>query len=124
MGLVADILLISGALGAGFYCFVLSRRLTRFTDLEQGVGGAVAVLSVQVDEMTRALDGARRTSAEAADRLEAITRRAEEAASRLELLMASMHDVPAGPGATALRGVRAVRRHRRPEAAETGERMA
>ena len=41
MDLIADIFLIAGALGAGFYCIVLSRRLSRFTDLENGVGGAV-----------------------------------------------------------------------------------
>lgn len=34
MEVVADILLVAGALGAGLYCFVLSRRLTRFADLE------------------------------------------------------------------------------------------
>ena len=56
MDLIADIFLIAGALGAGFYCIVLSRRLSRFTDLENGVGGAVAILSQQVDDLTRALD--------------------------------------------------------------------
>ena len=50
MDLIADILLVAGALGAGFYCFILGRRLNRFNDLENGVGGAVAVLSAQVDD--------------------------------------------------------------------------
>ena len=62
MELVADILLVAGALGAGFYCFVLARRLNRFNDLEKGVGGAVAVLSSQVDDLKRSLDAARTTS--------------------------------------------------------------
>ena len=52
MDLIADILLVAGAFGAGFYCFILSRRLSRFTDLEKGVGGAVAVVSAQVDDLT------------------------------------------------------------------------
>lgn len=112
MTLLADILLFIGSLCATFYCFVLSRRLTRFTDLEKGVGGAVAVLSVQVDDMTRALTAAQKTSAEAADSLESTTRRAEEAATRLELLIASTHDAPASPAA---RAPRSVRRHRRSE---------
>ena len=47
MNLIADILLVAGALGAGIYCFVLARRLSKFNDLESGVGGAVAVLSAQ-----------------------------------------------------------------------------
>ena len=74
MDLIADILLAAGAFGAGFYCFVLSRRLSRFNDLEKGVGGAVASLS------TSSLDG--------------LTERAEGVAKRLELLVASMHDLP------------------------------
>lgn len=36
MALIADILLIAGALSAGLYCLVLSRRLRQFTDLEIG----------------------------------------------------------------------------------------
>ena len=51
MELIADILLAAGAIGAGVYCFVLARRLNRFNDLEKGVGGAVAVLSAQVDDL-------------------------------------------------------------------------
>jgi hypothetical protein len=114
MSLIADVLLIAGALGAAFYCYVLSRRLTRFTDLEKGMGGAVAVLSVQVDDMTKALRKAQETSSDSARRLEELTERAEAAASRLELLMASMHDLPE-PGEAAPRPARAVRRSRRTE---------
>ncbi len=54
--MIADILLVAGALGAGFYCFILARRLTKFTDLENGVGGAVAVLSAQVDDLGKTLN--------------------------------------------------------------------
>ncbi|MEL6169687.1 MAG: hypothetical protein AAFR35_13425 [Pseudomonadota bacterium] len=97
MGLVADILLIAAALGAGFYCIVLSRRLTRFTDLEKGVGGAIAVLSVQVDDMTKALEAAQNSASQSATSLGALTGRAEDAARKLELLVASMHDLPPVP---------------------------
>lgn len=37
MDLIADILLASGAIGAGVYCFILGRRLNRFNDLEKGL---------------------------------------------------------------------------------------
>lgn len=94
MDLIADILLISGALGAGLYCVVLSRRLNRFTNLEKGVGGAIAVLSSQVDDMTKALDEARTATNSSATSLQALTGRAEGVAQRLELLVASMHDLP------------------------------
>lgn len=95
MAFVADILLVAGALGAGLYCHVLSRRLRRFTDLEKGVGGAVAVLSVQVDELDKALKKAQLTATSSVQNLADVNTRAEAAARRLELLIASMHDVPA-----------------------------
>lgn len=94
MELIADILLVAGALGAGFYCFILSRRLTRFTDLENGVGGAVAVLSAQVDDLTKTLETAQSSAGASAETLTELTNRAEDVARRLELMVASMHDLP------------------------------
>lgn len=94
MELIADILLIAGALGAGLYCIILSRRLNRFTNLERGVGGAIAVLSAQVDDMTKALEEARSATSSSASSLKTMTGRAEGVAQRLELLVASMHDMP------------------------------
>lgn len=94
MDAIADILLASGAIGAGFYCVVLSRRLSRFTNLEKGVGGAIAVLSNQVDDMTRALEVARAQTTDSATSLKSLTGKAEGVAQRLELLVASLHDLP------------------------------
>ncbi len=94
MDLIADILLVAGALGAGFYCIILARRLNRFTDLEKGVGGAIAVLSAQVDDMTKTLTRAQHTAAGSAAELTELTARAESVAKRMELLIASMHDLP------------------------------
>lgn len=99
MDLIADILLVAGALGAGVYCFVLARRLARFNDLESGVGGAVAVLSVQVDDLTRTLQSAQRTAAHSTLKLETLTARSESVAKRLELMLAAMHDLPAAADA-------------------------
>ncbi|MEX0306358.1 MAG: hypothetical protein AB3N12_03125 [Ruegeria sp.] len=93
MELIADILLVAGALGAGLYCFVLARRLKRFTDLEKGVGGAVSVLSTQAEELRKSLDTARKASDDSGLALQSLTERAETVALRLELMMASMHDV-------------------------------
>ena len=95
--MIADILLVAGALGAGFYCFVLARRLTRFNDLEKGVGGAVAVLSAQVDDLSKALNQAQSVSGESTEALADLTHRAEAVAQRLELMMASMHDLNDSP---------------------------
>lgn len=97
MELIADILLAAGALGAGIYCFVLGRRLNRFNDLEKGVGGAVAVLSAQVDDLTKTLAAAQATAGASAKSLTDLAERAEETSRRLELQMASLHDIPAAP---------------------------
>lgn len=97
MDYVADVLLVAGALGAALYCHVLSRRLRRFTDLEKGVGGAVAVMSVQVDDLTKALADAREGARLSAAQLEELNLRAEAAQGRLEVLLASLHDLPPSP---------------------------
>ena len=86
--------MIAGAVAAGFYCYVLSRRLRRFTDLEKGVGGAVAVLSVQVDDMANSLKSAQSAASGSVATLTDVSDRAEAAARRLELLVASLHDLP------------------------------
>lgn len=94
MEIIADLLLAAGALGAGFYCFVLGRRLNKFNDLETGVGGAVAVLSAQVDDLTKTLDTARISATRSAAELTALAERAENASRRLEMQIASLHDIP------------------------------
>ena len=94
METVADGLLIAGAVAVAFYCFVLSRRLSRFTDLDRGVGGAVAVLSVQVEDLKRAVDGARAAAESSGQSLEDLTAQAERVARKLELHMASLQDIP------------------------------
>lgn len=97
MEMIADILLAAGALGAGFYCFILGRRLNRFNDLEKGVGGAVAVLSAQVDDLNKTLSAAQQTAGHSAATLTDLATRAEEISRRLELQMASLHDIPVEP---------------------------
>lgn len=99
MEFIADVLLVAGALGAGFYCFILARRLSRFNDLENGVGGAVAVLSAQVDDLKNTLVAAKSVADSSTESLDGLTDRAEQVAKRLELLVASMHDLPDTPPA-------------------------
>lgn len=94
MELIADVLLAAGALGAGLYCYVLALRLKQFQTLESGMGGAIAVLSAQVDDMTRALERARGAAGGQVAALEAETQRAEAAVRKIELLLASLHDLP------------------------------
>jgi hypothetical protein len=94
MTFIADILLVAAALGAGIYCFILASRLKKFNDLEKGVGGAVAVLSAQVDDLSATLISARNLSKVTNSDMRGLIEQAEKVAQRLELMMASMHDMP------------------------------
>lgn len=97
MALIADFLMAAGAFSAAVYCLVLSRRLLRLNRLEDGVGGAIAVLSAQVDDMTQALKQARTAAQNSEATLITQTARAELAAERLSLMLAAMHDLPEQP---------------------------
>lgn len=94
MSLVSDLFLLAGALAAGFYCYILSRRLSAFTDAESGVGQVVASLSKQVDDLNNSIQVARIEANESSSALTELTSRAERVAQRLELMVASMHDIP------------------------------
>lgn len=98
MELIANFLLGAAALGVAVYCQVLSRRLSAFNRLENGIGGAVAVLSAQVDDMTMALAEARAAGQASSDTLVTMTARAETAAAKLELILAALHEMPETPG--------------------------
>jgi hypothetical protein len=116
MNLISDVLLSAGAFGAAIYCFVLSARLKKLTALESGMGGAIAVLSVQVDDMTKALHKAGGAASGSAASLDGLASRAEAVAARIELLLAAMYDlpdpapVPQGAAPAADRAPRFVRR--------------
>ncbi|KFE34758.1 hypothetical protein [Thioclava atlantica] len=117
MQFAADFVLVAAALAAAAYCFVLARRLKRFNQLENGMGGAIAVLSAQVDDMTRALERAQATASGSERELRTLTERAEQGAEKLELLLASLHDLPEA-GEPRRRGLR---RRPRPAPMEAAE---
>jgi len=125
MEMISNMLLVAGAFGAAVYCAVLAARLKKFQTLEGGMGGAIAVLSAQVDDMTRALDKARGTANGHAETLEALAKRAETVAARLELLLASMHDLSdaptTDPSGESDRRMRVVRRRASRETLEAAE---
>lgn len=92
MELVADALLIAGAVGAAAYCRTLAKRLGALRDLDSGLGAAIAALSRQVDEMRATLDTAKSVSGDHTREIAQLAARAEMAAGRLELLLASLHE--------------------------------
>ena len=83
MTLIADSLLIAGALAAAFYCWILSARVKSLKDLDTGLGGAIAGLSTKVDEMQAALRATQKVTGASRDEMEEMTRRAEKAAQDL-----------------------------------------
>ena len=97
MEFLSDLLLAAATIGAAAYCVVLSRRLKALGSLEGGMGSAIALLSTQVDDLSRSLNAAREASGKTGARLDAQAARAEAVARKLELLVASMHDLPDGP---------------------------
>ncbi len=98
MEILSDIFLGAAAIGAAFYCIVLSRKISKLTGLDQDLGGAIAILSQQVDEMTRALDDAKTATDGSSSELASVADRAETAAAKLELLIASLKDPVPGTG--------------------------
>jgi hypothetical protein len=88
----ADILMIAASLGAAGYCLLLSRRLSRLTSFDKGIGGAIAVMSQQVDEMKAALSDAKAGSDGAGHHLQDLVRQAREISGELEMMIAACHD--------------------------------
>lgn len=88
----ADILVIIASLGAMIYCMVLSRRLSRLTSFDKGLGSAIAVMSSQVDEMKSALHEAKSGSDGAGAQLTDLVHQAREISSELEMMIAACHD--------------------------------
>lgn len=101
MDLIADGLMIFGALSAALYCLVLSRRVRRLGGLDSGLGAAIATLSVQVDDLKRSLEAAQSAADAGTGALDARVDRAERAANRLELMLAALHEPDAPPAAPA-----------------------
>lgn len=94
MSFLSDLLLATATLGAGFFCWVLSRRLARLTALDSGLGKAIAILSAQVDDLSQALVRAQASAEGSAGKLDDRLRRADEACRQLDLMLAALHDLP------------------------------
>ena len=75
------------------YCRMLSRRLRAFNDLDTGIGGTVAALSLQVDELQRSIDAAHLEADERSARLRGDVAEADDRIGRLEMLLAGLEDI-------------------------------
>lgn len=100
MDLIADLLLIAAALGAAFYCFMLSRRLTALNSAEGGIGQAIAALSEQVARLENTLDGSSARAEDIDQKLRATVERAEQLDRALTATIGSQPRMPTGVDAT------------------------
>ena len=112
MTLLADGLLIAGALAAAIYCWVLSSRVRSLKDLDTGLGAAIAGLSDKVDAMQ---DTLRKTQAathaptahmaELADRAERLSEELSGLLDQGDAVVEAKHteaaEVPTAPPAAA-----------------------
>lgn len=99
MEILIDLAIASGAIMAAAYCLLLSRRLRALTRLDGDVGKAIAVLSKQVDDLTKALRAAQQSNTSAGSALDQKVTQATATARRLELLMAACQSGQIGSAA-------------------------
>jgi len=92
---ISDVLLVAATLGMALWCRVLSQRLKAFNDIDTGLGGTIAALSLQVDDLKASIASAA-ASAQGNDRsriLSAATEKADDRIGRMEMLLASLEDL-------------------------------
>lgn len=61
--------LIVASVALGMFCMLLARRLRKLNDLESGLGGAIAVMAVEVDRLEKAIKAARDEASSASEAL-------------------------------------------------------
>lgn len=66
-----QMLLIVASGGLAVFCVTLTRRLRRLNDLEDGLGGAIAVMVAEVDRLEHAIRNARQEATVASNSLDA-----------------------------------------------------
>lgn len=92
---ISDVLLVAATLGMALWCRILSQRLKAFNDIDTGLGGTIAALSLQVDDLKASIASAA-ASAQGNDRsriLSAATEKADDRIGRMEMLLASLEDL-------------------------------
>lgn len=97
MDVITDGLLITGALFAGAYCWVLSSRVQALKSLDSGLGAAIVTLTRQIELARATLEEARAASRDTRHDLVQLAARADAAAAQLRLLLAAVEKAePAG----------------------------
>ncbi len=93
INMIADAFLILGCFGTSIYCWILSKKIRPLNQFDTGLGGAIAVLSVQVDDLQKTLKNTQTTATEAGEELKTLLTEANDVASRLDLLLIGVDDL-------------------------------
>lgn len=89
--------IIAGSAILMLFCIILARRLRRLNDLEQGLGGAIAVMAAEVDRLDRSIRLARQEALTASETLAAQVRIAQAERARWELHLQMRDALPPEP---------------------------
>ena len=84
MTLIADGLLIATCLTTALYCLVLSRRLRRLSDTDEGIGQQILRLNTALAETKAAVSEIRKTAQSATEQLEADIEAAKRQSDQLQ----------------------------------------
>lgn len=92
MAFIADILLLAAACAAAVYCRLLSQKLQHLGRTDGGLGGAVAALNEQVNELQLTINQVSAGATQKASRLDEVAKRADTISRKLQLLLISLHE--------------------------------
>ncbi|SMO74194.1 hypothetical protein [Paracoccus laeviglucosivorans] len=70
--------LLTFSVGLALFCFVLARRLRKLNDLETGLGGAIAVMTSEINRLERSIQSAKAEATQATTGLAGEIERAKE----------------------------------------------
>ena len=98
MSIIADGLLIATCLTAAVYCFVLARRLKRFTSTEEGVGQQILQLNKTLEDTRAALKEAQSGAKAEAENLAREVVQARKLAAQLRSMAEHGGTPAASPG--------------------------
>lgn len=95
LSLISDVLLLAATCGMALWCRVLTKRLKAFNDLDTGLGGTIAALKRQVDDLQTSLATATDNTRDRNVALDEVNARADDRIGRMEMLLTSLEDLEA-----------------------------
>lgn len=93
MEMIADFLLLAASGVATIYCFVLSRRLARLSDMKNGIGASIASMSETLDQTQKAIALAKSSSLESVAKLVGLLEEAERIKPEISQLVEALSEI-------------------------------